>query len=566
MTKRDFLRWLGSSFAVGLAPGLPGGPRILSSALAADPPDAAAAGGRSTPHVRIHEWGTFTSLQDMMGQSIGGINVDVEALPPFVYNDYRAKIRRANSIRAVFSKAGSDYLGPNRSVTMRLETPVLYVHGNADELQPWRLNVSVDFLGGRLSEFYPWAKVTANESGEKILQMSKNSRGTLEWLSLIMSKKADLPRTDLGVWLAPRNVDALDLTVSQKVQPNPDPDSPNNDKALLHETDPRSERYLFYRGVGSMQDILKTRMIYNPDAAKDVTESRLNDCTLSVSVAKSELTSAVLDQSANRTCKIAALWLVNVREDGSMAWKAVPGFSFGKKDVAPAIADEVKDTTVLSDRSTPFCQVTTRFADSDYAVERGDALRVDMRDALIRDGLNTDEADAMLATWDAAYFKSSGLRLFYITPKEWADVVLPLRISLVRDTDVLEGGAAKASSSRRISRVTDISRSMIARIELVTPEMKDKLNLVSKITETEVNDAAQLIHTAVTKDPSLRAAADSPAYHGPHPYRDIPGLPVPFVAYLDLGRFRDALLASIMNQNVNPNYSGAQLLYQLVNS
>ena len=40
----------------------------------------------STDKLVIHEWGTFTSLQDEAGRSIGGINNDDEPLPKFVHD------------------------------------------------------------------------------------------------------------------------------------------------------------------------------------------------------------------------------------------------------------------------------------------------------------------------------------------------------------------------------------------------------------------------------------------------------------------------------------------------
>ncbi|HEX7617225.1 MAG TPA: hypothetical protein VF480_00750, partial [Verrucomicrobiae bacterium] len=33
----------------------------------------------------VHEWGTFTSLQDENGRAIGGINTDDEPVPEFVH-------------------------------------------------------------------------------------------------------------------------------------------------------------------------------------------------------------------------------------------------------------------------------------------------------------------------------------------------------------------------------------------------------------------------------------------------------------------------------------------------
>jgi hypothetical protein len=36
---------------------------------------------RATDAVIVHEWGTFTCIQDDQGHSIGGINVDDEPVP-----------------------------------------------------------------------------------------------------------------------------------------------------------------------------------------------------------------------------------------------------------------------------------------------------------------------------------------------------------------------------------------------------------------------------------------------------------------------------------------------------
>ena len=33
----------------------------------------------------VHEWGTFTALQDESGRAIGGININDEPLPKFIH-------------------------------------------------------------------------------------------------------------------------------------------------------------------------------------------------------------------------------------------------------------------------------------------------------------------------------------------------------------------------------------------------------------------------------------------------------------------------------------------------
>src|SRR5690242_6701039 len=46
----------------------------------------------------VHEWGTFTSLQDEAGRTIGGINSEDEALPRFVHELDRGLLIRPGTV------------------------------------------------------------------------------------------------------------------------------------------------------------------------------------------------------------------------------------------------------------------------------------------------------------------------------------------------------------------------------------------------------------------------------------------------------------------------------------
>jgi hypothetical protein len=81
---------------------------------------------------------------------------------------------------------------------------------------------------------------------------------------------------------------------------------------------------------------------------------------------------------------------------------------------------------------------------------------VTIASALVRDGLYPDEAEAMLNTWEASYFKSPGLRAFYIVPKTWTQSILQMTVS----ADAL------------------ITRVMIGRIELITPDQRKLVNTI----------------------------------------------------------------------------------------
>src|SRR5687768_1169665 len=110
---------------------------------------SAAAGDRLV----VHEWGTFTSLQDEQGRELSGINIDDEPVPDFVHNLNPFLLSRPvlSSLHWQYRSKGAPRHHPR--VTMRLETPVLYFYPPEGQREPLRLDVSVRFQGGWLTEF-----------------------------------------------------------------------------------------------------------------------------------------------------------------------------------------------------------------------------------------------------------------------------------------------------------------------------------------------------------------------------------------------------------------------------
>ena len=103
------------------------------------------AGAQVNTSLVVHEWGTFTSLQDESGQAIGGLNTDDEPVPEFVHTTLNMLVsptqlpplffgRLSGSI-GFFGK-GIPSLHPD--VTMRLETPVMYSILPRALLSRWR--------------------------------------------------------------------------------------------------------------------------------------------------------------------------------------------------------------------------------------------------------------------------------------------------------------------------------------------------------------------------------------------------------------------------------------------
>jgi hypothetical protein len=120
-----------------------------------------------------------------------------------------------------------------------------------------------------------------------------------------------------------------------------------------------------------------------------------------------------------------------------------------------------------------------------------------MRQALQEDGLFADEAEALLNTWEQSYFKSAGLRLFFMVPRAWTDSYLPLDVSVP----------------------CEIKRAMVGRLELVTPEQRTLLKEMAQAPVPTKPWANYVMN------------GDHATVQGAMP-----------LAYRDLGRFRNALL------------------------
>jgi hypothetical protein len=76
-----------------------------------------------------------------------------------------------------------------------------------------------------------------------------------------------------------------------------------------------------------------------------------------------------------------------------------------------------------------------------------ESLSQDLENVLIAQGLNPDEARAMIATWESSWFEE-GSRLLYIVPTRFVNSILPLSI---------------------IPPPSRIVRAFVGRLELITP-------------------------------------------------------------------------------------------------
>jgi hypothetical protein len=327
-----------------------------------------------TPLV-VHEWGTFTALQDEDGHAIGGVNSQDEPLPYWTH-DLAMMLIIGNAVQ------GAPKCHPD--VTLRLETPVIYFHRGDDGKKPLMLDVRARFRGGWLTQFYPDAAADApglQEGTFRFGPITGDTVGELLWKGISVGGRTVGPETTDHVWLAPRKVTADSVTTARG----------------------ESERFLFYRGVAHVDAPLRV--------------SRTNG--------GAEL---LIRASGSAPRPSGTMWLVDVRADGRIAQRPLEWRG-----------DDVRTLAT--------------FPAHGYGKESLETLRSAMRRALEAQGLFPDEAAAVLDTWALSYFKSPGLRLFFMVPRSWTDAVLPLDISVP----------------------ADLTRVMVGRIEIVTPEQRAAL-------------------------------------------------------------------------------------------
>lgn len=407
----------------------------------------------------IHEWGTFTVLQNERGETIPGVNLNEEPLPVFTFRLNPALVherQQSNPLLRPLSKGLPSRLLMAR---MRMETPIIYVYPPTD--QPQMIDVRVEFQGGWISEWYPHADVTApglDHSRDDLGTLSPHTRGSISWKNITTNSELPLEETNQHVWLAPREVRA----------------------PALHATGGQAEKYLFYRGIANIEASLRVQ--------HDADENRY-----------SILRNRSLGPWEDRL-EYGAMWLVDIPSAGKAAFKRV-------------------DLRHQHSANNVVAEIDSVFSEKDYSAENLERLKAEMRQSLIAEGLFEDEANAMLKTWELSYFKSPGRRLFFTLPRDWTDRVLPMEVS----------------------RKAKIERVMVGRIELITDRHR---RLLEQINNASISEPSWFFDRFNQLDPETRNRVYNSLADGSKQVTDFDfDVPEDFRAYLQLGRFREALVA-----------------------
>lgn len=345
-----------------------------------------AAISQAGPIYQLHEWGTFTTVSGSDGVLLSGLEREEEQLPAFVHAHYGLQnggISDPAEPLRIFQRHGTfGFRHPNvkalanrplAGVTVKMETPVIYFH--SDETAPIHAKVKVGFEGGTISQWYP------QRSGGETLPEPPPSPDP--------QKKP----TPLNAWLLDFNkpyrgaieweIDVLSPAETRKQVLF----KPNDNLGWLRARQPvtnavrtsggETEGYLFYRGLGHFDPGLKTRV-------------------------SADETLHLENHSGGRIPYLVAFELI----DGKLRWTEMTDGLDAKGNISISESD-------LKSEPAGFCEPLYRA----------------MTTGLANCGLTDAEARSMVETWWRSYFEASGLRVFWVLPRETTDRLLPLKVS-----------------------------------------------------------------------------------------------------------------------------------------
>ena len=271
----------------------------------------------------VHEWGTFTSVAGEDGRMISWRPLSPPSeLPPFVHSMASA----TGQLRDPITKGVL-------SGTVRMETPVLYFYTPQEQ----EVSVKVGFPSGTVTEWYPQARSVADG---------------IDWgtIRLIPEAAQDFRReANPSAYYAARATDATPIRVSGK-------------------TGAESEKFLFYRGVGSFEPPLAIKL-----QGRNV---RLRGTE------KEPIEEVVLFE----------------RVEDRLGFRVLPVGAAEQVVARPELNEEL------------------------------DSVLRTLNRILVQQGLYPKEAEAMIETWRSSWFEP-GLRAFFVMPSASTRAQLPLAIS-----------------------------------------------------------------------------------------------------------------------------------------
>lgn len=379
-----------------------------------------------TPLV-VHEWGTFTCLYGSNGSQLSGLYVDDEPLPEQVYyikpemnygDPGRCKISShvyyTHDLKFPYLVHREDYERTHcsfanfnkpltlKNVTVKMETPVLYFYLPDTATSDLPCRVDVKFPRGSITQYYP-NRISGEPYRQDISypQWRDKENYTIDF-------EQDYNGSIQWEFTILRKQDEPNLTLATEqtvwLAPRKTASnivSSNYGRSLSNKWITETEKFLFYRGIGNFPSVLRPRFInYN-----------------------------TIELTNTENAHIPFYFVCHVLDSLTVMPIAIgklPGY--GKQRV------QIEERMTFEDARLAFI------------------------DALQESGLYEDEAISMLETWDRSYFKTDGLKIFWILPKVQTDDLLPIEI---------------------VPEPTRLERVIVGRTEILTPEFEKDLMVSS---------------------------------------------------------------------------------------
>lgn len=316
-----------------------------------------------------HEWGTFTSVINKEGKQLQGLHHEEEALPNFVYD--LARLERFGSGGSSVSLASAQGLPPIGPPTRGFAPPSM-------DLMP--VPVFTEKITQKMET--PVIYFYTKEEQDVQVKVDFPSGVISQWFPNVSKiNPGEEAKNGFATW------DVKVLKTTDGTLPATSGNSIWNPsrktKANLVKVNNEVEKLIFYRGLG--------------------------DFKTPIQIMESENIVTIVNNSAQ---VIKGLTLLNYRYDT---------FRYHHIHELGAYA---KVSVNLVKKRGPHAPLVFE----NYNSYLNHAKSTIVRD-LVKSGLFKDESEAMVNTWEGGYFKTQGVRLLYVLPKEWTEEILPLKIT-----------------------------------------------------------------------------------------------------------------------------------------
>jgi hypothetical protein len=387
-----------------------------------------AAISHTAPIYQLHEWGTFTTVSGSDGVLLSGLEREEEHLPPFVHSHFGlengqpedpTEIERIYKLHGTIGFSRPNMKGmdsrPLAHVNVKMETPVIYFHSN----EAFHAKVKVGFDGGTISQWYP------QRSGGETLPEPPPAADPKNQPTPRAAWLLDFAKPYHGAieW----DVEVLDPPQTRDLVLFKPTDNLSWTRTRLPVTNAvrtangETEGYLFYRGIGHFDPGLRTTV--------DPSE-----------------TLHLENHSGGHIPYLVVFEII----EGKLRWTEH--------------RDGLDDMGRLDISEDALTAEPDGFSETLYrAVAAG----------LIKNGLTTAEARAMVETWWHSYFMTPGLRVFWVLPPSKTDQLLPLE-------------ASPAPS--------ELVRVLVGRSEILRPRQEQQWQKLAMMTGDKANPWVNLVN------------------------------------------------------------------------